>query len=147
MTAPKPRAKPKRGYQKHGLTQTKQAIRDYGTHLMDGRTKHARALAEWREALIADLGGEESISTQQRTLIELAARQIMLLDVIDGFLWSDPDNPLANIINKRNRKLYSIAKERQSISNGLASLLAQLGLDKQAAQSITLAEYQFEEAD
>ena len=132
MTPAKPAPKAKRDYQKHGITAAKQAIREYGTKLMDGRTQHGKRLAGFREALIEDLGGEDGISTQQRTMVELAVRQIMLLDVIDGFLWSDAENPLANIVNKRNRRLFPIAKERQSISNGLASTLTQLGLERRA---------------
>ena len=51
--------------QKHGLNTLKQAVKTLGSRVVDKRSKVGKALAAWRADLIADLGGAESISTQE----------------------------------------------------------------------------------
>jgi hypothetical protein len=51
---------------KHGLYTLKTAVTALGSRALPSlRTALGRELREWRSALIADLGGEDSISTQQ----------------------------------------------------------------------------------
>src|SRR5437879_1399335 len=58
----------------HGLYQLKRAVRELGGRVLDRRTGVGRALAEWRDALVADLGGADAVSTQQLALVDLAVR-------------------------------------------------------------------------
>jgi hypothetical protein len=69
MTARQPRRKAPRSYQKHGLGVLKRAVRILGNRgLLDGRTKIGRALGQWRSELVADLGGQDAISTWCRSI-------------------------------------------------------------------------------
>lgn len=78
MNEPQSQRKRRREYSKHGLTAMKSALYKPGAHAIDGRTKVGRALAEWREELVADIGGESAISTQQLAIIDLAVKTKLL---------------------------------------------------------------------
>ena len=125
MTPCEPTPGEKRSYQKHGLTPAKRAIREWGSRTIDGRTKAGRALSAWRDQLIDDLGGIEQVSAQQLTVLELAARTKILLDGIDAWLFEQP-----SLVNKRDRRLFAVVKERQQLADSLARYMGQLGLEK-----------------
>jgi hypothetical protein len=59
---------------RHGLYTMQKAVQTLGSRALPSRsTALGRALHEWRTALIADLGGEDAVLTQQRALVELVA--------------------------------------------------------------------------
>ena len=85
---------------------------------MAGSTSRAPtgdALRVWREVLIDDLGGEDAISTQQRAMVDLCCRTFLILEHIDRWMLSNEA-----IINKRSRKLFPIAQQRQRYADSLA---------------------------
>ena len=127
MTQPRPRNNGRRSYQKHGLTAAKRNLRTWGERAIDGRTRTGKALAAWKDALIEDLGGEEQVSAQQLTVLELAARTKVLLDGIDAWLFEQP-----SLVNKRDRKLFAVVKERQQLADSLARYMSMLGLERRA---------------
>ena len=69
--------------QKHGLTTLRDAATRLGSRAIDGRSSLSYALKKWRRELVNDLGGEDNISTQQSSLIDLAVKSKLLLDSID----------------------------------------------------------------
>jgi hypothetical protein len=71
------------------------------------------------------LGGDGSISTQQETLIELAVRSKIMLDSIDAWLLTQP-----SLVNARKRSLIPVVLQRQTLADGLARFLNQLGLER-----------------
>jgi hypothetical protein len=81
---------------KHGLTPLKRAVNTLGNRALDKRTFAGRALIQWREQLISDLGGD--VSTQQEAIIMLAVKTKLLLDSIDAWLLQQP----TLIINARS---------------------------------------------
>jgi hypothetical protein len=81
----------------------------------------------WREQLIDDLGGIEQVSAQQLTVLELAARTKILLDGIDAWLFEQP-----SLVNKRERRLFAVVKERQQLADSLARYMGQLGLERRS---------------
>jgi hypothetical protein len=84
-TSPSPR---RRGRpETHGITALKAAARRLGPRAIDKRTSVGKAFARWRGDLVRDLGGEDTISTQQAAIVDLAARNKMLLDSIDAWLF------------------------------------------------------------
>jgi hypothetical protein len=117
------RAAKQRRY-RHGLAKLKAGITKLGSRAIDGRYRVGRALAQWRRELIQDLGGEENISTQQRTLVELASTSKLLLSSIDAWLLSQPS------LFTRNKTLIPVVVQRQQLANGLARYLTQLGLQR-----------------
>lgn len=141
MTAPEQPTRTNQKHQQHGLKASKRAMTEWGERSIDGRTSQAKALARWKAALVEDLGGYDAISAQRLTILDMAARTKIILDGIDAWMLEQPC-----LVNKRSRRLFAVVAERQSLANALAKYMTMLGLDKQAAQSITLAEYQFEEA-
>ncbi len=125
-----------RPYRKHGLDRLKTAVRLLGARTLDRRTAVGRALAEWRANLVADLGGPDTISTQQAAVIDLALKTKLLLDSIDGWLLRQP-----SLIDKRRRAVLPVVRERQQLADGLARYMAQLGLQRRARAVPSLGEY------
>jgi hypothetical protein len=111
---------------RHGLATLKAGVSKLGSRAIDGRYRVARALTQWRRELINDLGGEDNISTQQRTVIELAAASKLLIGSIDAWLLSQPT------LLTRDKTLLPVIRERQAIADGLVRYLAQLGLERRS---------------
>ncbi|MGN6718235.1 MAG: hypothetical protein ACTHLX_12655 [Candidatus Binatia bacterium] len=86
-------------------------------------------IRKWRAELIADLGGNDAISTQQLAIIDLAGKQKILLDSIDTWLFSQP-----SIINARKRSLIPVVIQRQALADALAKYLTQHGLERRPKQ-------------
>jgi hypothetical protein len=99
-------------------------------------TALGRALHEWRESLIADLGGIENVTTQQLALVDLAVRTKLLVDSVDAYVLAMPSP-----VNRQKRCLHPVVRERQSLVNQLQSLLRDLALDWKTPPVPTLAEY------
>jgi len=62
---------------RHGLNPLKKTLYQLGYRVLDKRTVAGRALVEWRDDLIRDLGGD--VSTQQDAIISLAIKTKLLL--------------------------------------------------------------------
>jgi len=122
--------------QKHGLTTLKQAVKGLGGRVIDKRTTLGKALGEWRTDLIQDLGGKESISTQQEALVDLTVKSKLILDSIDAWLLTQ-----RSLINARKRSLLPAVRERQQLADGLARYLGQLGLERRTKEVPSLTEY------
>jgi hypothetical protein len=121
---------------RHGLTPLRDAMRAHGTRVLDPRSPVARALRAWQATLVADLGGAGHLTTQQMTLVEIAARAKLMLDSIDTWLLSQ-----ATLVFARRRTVYPIVRERTALAAHLAQLLGQLGLERQAPKALTFHEY------
>ena len=107
----------------HGLSVLKRAVNGLGNRVIDRRTATGKALAKWRADLIQDLGG--NVSTQQAALVDLAVKSKLLLDSIDTWLLVQP-----SLVNARKKSLLPVVRERQTLADGLARYLAQLGLER-----------------
>ena len=75
-----------RQYSKHGLTATKSALSKPGAWAIDQRTKIGRALLQWSNERIEDLGGVDAVTTPQLAMVELAVKSKLMLDSIDAWL-------------------------------------------------------------
>jgi hypothetical protein len=119
--------KPTRPYSRHGLNALKARVKLRGLNAIDRRTVAGRTLVAWRAELLADLGGEETLSAQQRKLADLSARAAALLDHVDAWLFSQE-----SLVNTRRRSVLPVLLQRQSLADHLARLLGQLGLERRA---------------
>lgn len=99
-------------------------------------TALGRALHEWRDALVADLGGADAVSTQQAALVDLAVRTKLLVDSVDAYVLAMPSP-----VNRQRRCLHPVVRERAALVGQLQSLLRDLGLDRKAAPVESLTEY------
>src|SRR5262245_25241547 len=109
----------------HGLHSLKKAWSQLGNRAIDGRSAAGVAIRKWRRDLIADLGGADAVSTQRLALVDLAVKSKILLDSIDAWLLSQP-----SLVNARTRSLIPVVPQRQTLSDGLARYLSQLGLER-----------------
>jgi hypothetical protein len=135
-TPVKRRAKPRSTTAQSGYWSAKAALVRFGSHAFDGRTRIAKALDEFRDALVADLGGPEAISKQQEIIITLATRTHFLVESLDAYIFS-----MKSPVNKQRRCLYPVIRERQSLADSLAKHLAMLGLEKKLPPAKPLHEY------
>jgi hypothetical protein len=122
--------KSRREYRKTGLFTLRRQLVDLGSRAIDGRSSVGVALRRWKADLIRDLGGQESISTQQETLIELGARSKIMLDSIDAWILGQ-----STLINARKKTVYAVVQQRQVIADGLTRIMAQLGLKRVARET------------
>jgi len=97
-------------------------------------TALGRALHEWRTALVDDLGGPDAVSTQQRSLVDLATTTKLMVDSIDAYVLT-----MGSLVNKRRRCLHPVVRERQALVGQLQSILRDLGLERRGEKSLDLA--------
>jgi nitric oxide reductase activation protein len=102
----------------------KRAIAKLGARAIPGNTKLGYALRAWRKELIADLGGEDNVSVQQRTIVELASTTKLMISSVDAWIMSQPS------LLTRERTLIPVIMQRQQLANSLTSMMAQLGLQR-----------------
>ena len=142
MTRQKHAPNGKGPYQRHGLTHAMHAVRRLSADAIDGRSRVAKAAQAFRESLLFDLGGEKALSTQELTIVDLAVNDVILLGLIDGFVYGNADleNPLQNVLSKKHRRLYPIIEQRSGIANALTAKLAKLGIERRV-QPVDLDEY------
>ena len=88
---------------RHGLNALKARVKVRGLQAIDRRTVAARALIAWREELVSDLGGEETISAQQRALVDLATRTRLYVESLDGWLLGQK-----SLVNARKRSVHPV---------------------------------------
>jgi hypothetical protein len=125
-----------RAYAKHGLTALQNALRQHGNRAIDPRTPVGRALTAWRADLLGDLGGAESVTTQQVAVVDVAVRTKLLLDSVDAWLLAQP-----TLVHHRTRSLLPVVIQRQRLADGLVHYMNLLGLERRAPEAISLAEY------
>ena len=121
----------------HGINSMKRAMKELGNRAIDRRTRYGKALYAWRGQLIADLGGENTVTTAELQIVDTAIKTKLILDTVDAYI-----SELGNkIINRRNRCLYPVVQQRAALADSLLRYLTALGLERKAAQVPSLAEY------
>ncbi len=58
----KPNGRERDHRETHGLYLARRMLNEFGSRAIDGRTSTGRALAEWTNAIVQDLGGEDQRS-------------------------------------------------------------------------------------
>ena len=122
----------------HGTTAIRTAIQARGLDALDKRSAAYREMAAFRDSLIEDLGGEQSLSTQQLALIDLASRAWLMLSHVDSWLLSQ-DSILTG--RGKQKRLLPVMKERGELARHLESLLARLGLERRQKDVTDLRTY------
>jgi hypothetical protein len=125
-----------RPYQRHGLHALKRRLAVRGLDGIDKRSGAGRALAEWRRELVADLGGADALSAQQRAVIDTASQKRLLIDSVGAWLLDHP-----KLVNGRRRALYPVVLQWAQLADSLGRDLALLGLERRKAPGPTLQEY------
>lgn len=94
------------------------------------------ALRAWRQELVDALGGDEAVSPQQLSIIDLACRTHLMLESVDHYILQ-----MGSLVNKRKRQLFPVVRERQQLADSLARYMAQLGLERRQKPVQSLSEY------
>ena len=126
---------------KSGSYRASAELKELVRSAMDGRTTEAREVAEWVGDLVADLGGNDNLSTQKKTVVSLAGQTVLQLARVDSFLARMP-----SLVHRKRRQLYPIVLQRQTLVNTLRQLLGDLGLERRAKDVGSLADYLREKA-
>src|SRR5882724_7906327 len=116
----------RRTYTRHGLNALMVRVKLRGFKAIDRRMVAARTALAWRAELLEDLGGEAEVSAAQLALVEVAVRTRLYLDHVDAVLMERTSLVI------RGRRLLPLVEQRQRLADGLARLLSQLGLERQA---------------
>ena len=123
----------------HGLSGLRTKVRARGVEqTIDRRSSGWREMSAFKEALASDLGGRETLSIQETTLVDLAARTFLLLNHVDGYLFG-LDSPLVG--RGKSKKLAPVVKERGELARHLESIFGRLGLKKREKNVTDLASY------
>ncbi len=126
----------RRPYSRHGLNSLKAQVKVRGLQAIDMRTAAARALLAWRNELLTDMGGEESVSAQQMALVDMVVRTRLYVDSLDAWLMEQE-----SLVNWKRKSVLPVLRERQQLVDSLARILGQLGLERKAKPVPALAEY------
>jgi len=120
----------RRAYRRSGYYAAKRAVVKYGARVLPGvDTAIGRELRDWRLSLIADLGGLETLSTQQLALIEQVVVQRYLVSSLDAYVLSLP-----SLVNRKKRCAFTIMRDRAAQVNLLRDLLRDLGLERRSKE-------------
>jgi hypothetical protein len=120
--------------QTHAYRPLKRAVRVLGTRAVGRRTRIGKALEQWRSDLIADLGGLENISTQERALIDEAVLTKLILSSINVWMLKQQ-----SLVSNRNRGALPVVLHRNQLVNTLKVLLDSLGLKRRTRDLPSLA--------
>jgi hypothetical protein len=116
----------RRSYQEHGLTSLIRARYKANAGKLDGRYWADRALNQYRADLVSSLGGADNLSIQEMTIIELCAKDKLIVDSIDAYLLT------VGLFSKRKKSAFPLLIQRQTIADGLTRRLLALGLTRRS---------------
>ncbi len=123
----------RRTRQKHGLTSLiKSRSRPDAGRLkanckqIDGRSAMSIAMNAYRTNLVESLGGADALSQQELTIIELVAKDKLIVDSIDAYLLT------VGLFSKRKKSAFPLLIQRQTIADGLTRRLLALELNRRS---------------
>lgn len=93
--------------------------------MLDGRSAISKQLAVVRNEIARDLGGADQLSAAQLILVDTAAKSYLLLEAVDGWLFTS-----GTLINKRSKTIHRGALDRMRLADSLTRQLATLGLER-----------------
>lgn len=114
-----------RDSREHATDAVKSKILLKGMAVIDRRSSAAKAIVRWRKAVIDDLGGPASLSAQQLTLVELAARTKLVLDHLDAALFAR-----TSLVKGKQAKAVGLVADRMKVADSLVRSLLSLGLER-----------------
>ncbi len=119
----------------HGLYRSQRVLQIRGLEALDPASPIYAAVAERRQAIIADLGGQASVTEAQRMLVEHALWNEVLIQSVTAWLAQR-----RSIVSYRSRALLPVVMQRKELVREQRELLATLGLSRKA-KAKTLDQY------
>ncbi|MBI4443165.1 MAG: hypothetical protein HY649_07300 [Acidobacteria bacterium] len=102
-----------RAYVKHVAYKRKAEILQHIGRQLDRRRALDRAVLEWEAAVIAELGGEQNLTTLQVGILRALAWDRLFLDSAAAALAG------MSLVNKRDRRFYRVVLERAQLEDFL----------------------------
>jgi hypothetical protein len=124
--------KPPKTRQLHGLSGLIKSRYKADTGQLDGRSALAQAMSAYKADLVSSLGGEGNLSAQELTVVEICAKDWLILQSIDSYILQ------AGTFNRRKKSCYSITTQRMQIADSLIRRLQALGLARRSKPCQTL---------
>jgi hypothetical protein len=93
-------------------------------------------MAEYRGELVADQGGEETITAAKRALVELAVAARFKRLAVEAYLLS-----MDSLVDRRHRCVWPVVKDAAALEAHERAILRDLGLERRAKAVPSLAEY------
>jgi hypothetical protein len=121
---------------RHGQRTLIAAIKVRDLNALDKRCAGYKALAAWRSELIEALGGEDAVTPQKRVLVDAIVRSKLYIDNLDCWLLGQ-----RSLVNGRKRAVLTAVMQRQTLVDGMARLLSQIGLERQQKPVKPLDQY------
>lgn len=118
---------------RHGRNAAMVRVRLAGFRSVDRRMVAARTAMAWRSELLADLGGEESLTAARMALVESATRSWLFVQAIDAWLLGQ-----TSLVNARRKGVHPVVKERLLLVESFQRTLLTLGLDRAQPKAPTL---------
>jgi hypothetical protein len=105
----------------------------------DVLTPVERGARGWLVEVLHDLGGPEAVSAPKRAVVNAALGTRIMLDSLDRYLFELAAQ--GGLVNRRNRRAYSIVADRMRVADSLTRQLQALGLDRVERPPVALQEY------
>lgn len=102
---------------------------------IDGRSALSQSLAKYRAELLSSLGGAENLSAMETTIVEMCAKDWLLVQTIDAYILQ------TGAFNKKRRQAYALTVQRMQIADSLTRRLQALGLQRRAKPVLSLSDY------
>jgi hypothetical protein len=97
------------------------------------------AAKDWRDAVIADLGGREACTQTQLALVQAATGSWLILATVDSHIFALAADK--GLVDRRAHKVHDVILQRQAIADSLTRQLDKLGLQKRKLEPIALDQY------
>jgi hypothetical protein len=98
-----------------------------------------RAARDWRQEVVADLGGLTAVQAAKLALVDAAVGTKIVLDSLDRYLFQLAT--IDGLVNKRNRRAFAIVVDRMRVADSLARQLAALGMERRTPLVPSLNDY------
>lgn len=124
---------PLRRYDQSGVNTLKRQLPDVlarvcdDTVIPDNLAPLEVAARDWREGVIRNLGGRDTITTAKLALVNATLGSWLLLNTVDSYLMRLE----GGIIDRKHKALYPIAEQRMRMADSLVRQLQALSLEKQ----------------
>jgi hypothetical protein len=99
---------------KHGAYTMKRALQELGERAIDGRTRLGKALADWRTAMLADLGGQEDLSAMEFEALGVLQARKVILESVAGYLLEQTASAIADRLVHKGLLVRITGKSRRS---------------------------------
>ena len=134
-----------RPYHHHGQTTLRKSLPQLLERVADDNLPSEQlsplelAAREWRQEVLADLGGAEQVAATRMALLSAAVGTWIILHSMDRYLFSLA--AVDGLVNRRSRRAFGIVADRQRVADSLTRQLETIGLDRVPQKIPTLESY------